>query len=373
MRVEFYNVGASSAQNVDVPLFRIATFLITDWIPTRPGALSAGFAPLLERVLQRDGQGRWTTSGEVTSFERQWRQVTSWMMGVAFARHTVEQLGYPYVAPVSAFSGGLSGSATATPKWRDFYDRLESRIGKPEPPLSRLEPDYIVGRFEPATGSGVIAFVESKASRGAETLARKPPQPWYNQARNAEFRFRGRVIRPERTLVVATRVNPWAKRERTRRIVVRAWNSAVKAETPRWEVMRELVVVHYHTLLESLGLTAFGEIIRSTVAERFRTERRGIVVETARRDLEPHRIGRTAATVQLRRGAEPFQLGGDRLWVGVDAGITDALAELLDQDAEQALKRFVDRRGQSTRGQREKQEEQVMTRGDGVIAFTERR
>jgi hypothetical protein len=374
MQIEFYDVGATAPQNVPISLARLATFLVTDWIPTRPAELAAGFTPLLARALQ-DNSGRWMANDGIKSFEKQWRQVTSWMIGVAFTRDTVERLQYPFIAPVSAFTGGLSGPSTATPQWANFYARLESRIEKPTPPLSRLFPDYVVGRFDPATNSRAIAFVESKASRGTEALGTQAPDQWYRQARNAEFWWGDRLVAPERNLVVATRVNPWAVRKPTRRVVVRAWNSEAQVEPPAWDVMRELILAHYYGLFQSLGLSGFCEILESAFGELSPAEWQRPIQEAASEQLELHRVAPTNREVRLRRRAEAFELGGVRLRVGLEPTIGDGLQRLLDPDPEQAVRGFAEwqSRVSRERQQRGLDSENVVSKLDGVVAFTERR
>lgn len=372
MRFSFFDVGARSPQNVTARLARLASFLVSDWIPTRPAVLAAGFVPLLDRVLQIGGAGTWTASQQITSFEKQWRQVTSWMIGVAFARDTVERLGYPFIAPVSAFTGGLSASATAAPHWREFYSRLESRIDKLNPALSRLLPDYVVGRIDPTTGMRAIAFVESKASRGSEPMALQCPDHWYKQARNAEFRWRGTLISAERNVVVATPVNPWAITERPRRVVVRVWNSEREVQPPPWEVMRELILAHYYGLLQSVGLVASCKAIELAVRERFQASAAPLLEDASRSEVEPHQDP-SGATILLRRGAQPFELDRERLWVGVDASLTEALGKLLDRDAENAVRAFAEWHGEfrGLNQQREQASETLTARADAMIAFTQ--
>ena len=130
-----------------------------------------------------------------------------------------------------------------------------------------------------ATGARAIAFVESKASRGTEALNAQPPGQWHRRARRAEFRWRDQPIAAERNLVVATRVNPWAVRERTLKVTVRAWNSEARGRACYLEcdarvdaraLLRAVPEPGVERLLRDLGVLFFGSLPSVNGSVRFR-------------------------------------------------------------------------------------------------------
>jgi hypothetical protein len=89
------------------------------------------------------------------------------------------------------------------------------------------------------------------------------PSRWANQARNAILTVNGVPISIPRHIVVATRVNPSAVNQSTRRIQLRAWNhkeeSTLNDQFPR-EAAPEVAAAHLFGLLRTFGLARTREL-----------------------------------------------------------------------------------------------------------------
>jgi hypothetical protein len=72
------------------------------------------------------------------------------------------------------------------------------------------------------------AVVESKGTDIALAGRKTCPSHWSAQARNIVLAVNNEPVTPPRHMVVATRINPNAKRPSTRRLQIRAWNSSTE-------------------------------------------------------------------------------------------------------------------------------------------------
>lgn len=107
-KYDYYPLASTTSNRPSVTLLQLATNMVTDWMPGVPNSLAAGFSELLGGTLKAekiDIHDLWTVQERMTGYEKQWKQVTSWILGVAFARKVIDYFGYPWWAPVSAFSG----------------------------------------------------------------------------------------------------------------------------------------------------------------------------------------------------------------------------------------------------------------------------
>ena len=78
-------------------LLQLATNVVTDWMPGVPNSLALAFSDLLGEMLKVEsveGDELWIVAPRMTGFEKQWKLVTSWILGVAFCRKVIEDLGY---------------------------------------------------------------------------------------------------------------------------------------------------------------------------------------------------------------------------------------------------------------------------------------
>lgn len=365
MNYRFYNVGSSTEELREVALFDLASHVVTDWIPGVPQAAAAGFANILGTMLKSDSapSPTWCTAPAVADFERQWRMATSWIIGVAFCREVIKGFGYPLWAHVSSFTSG--NSRGLAPHWARLPHR-ECRIKKPDPPNSNFLPDYVVAREDSASSKVVIAFFESKGTAAAIARRGSPPNPWRRQAQNAEFSHQGTPYAPERQVVVATRVNPSAKRIETRPIVVRAWNSGGKSSGLPAPAACELVTSHYYGLCRALGLegTARALQLAEQIAENS-------PLRTHLMDLHSEAMELFERERTLRY--QTFPLGEGRLGIKIAGFGEEALALLASTDdgREENVRRLLSRVCERQRSMA-RATHKHFERADGVEVILER-
>jgi hypothetical protein len=95
MYFHYQNVGSTSLIRKKISLNKLALNVITDWIPGVPNSVARGFADLLSNVIESEKHNNsWTVQYSVTEFEKQWKQITSWLLAVAFCSRVAELEGY---------------------------------------------------------------------------------------------------------------------------------------------------------------------------------------------------------------------------------------------------------------------------------------
>jgi hypothetical protein len=238
-----------------------------DWMPGVPNSLARSLADLLGNVIKsesvlRDGRSGWVVQKTVDGFEKQWKQTTSWMLGVAFCHFVAQIEGYRWWAPVSAFTQAKRKKLVATDYWAKFLRVANCHVQQPTPALSNLYPDYVLARMKKSSGGQPeISFAESKGDRRAIKNSTVPDLAWSNQSKNAEFIYNGVSMIATQHLLVATRVNPGADKSKTRKIQVRAWNSRTIDNNVTDSAFRAILAAHYIGVCERLDLTANAELI----------------------------------------------------------------------------------------------------------------
>lgn len=88
MNVDYWPIGASTKTALPVTQVELATDIALDWVPTRPQSTAPALVDLLGEIIQQetvDSQPAWLAHPAVSGFERQWRGVTSFMLGVVNA------------------------------------------------------------------------------------------------------------------------------------------------------------------------------------------------------------------------------------------------------------------------------------------------
>jgi len=263
MNFHYHDILSNSYRSVGSSLLELATNIVTDWMPGTPNSMARGFVDLLDNILELEWIGLerlWTLNPRVAYYEKQWKQFTSWILGVAFCRKVIEMEGYRWWAPVSAFINPSTIRLALIPNWQQNLPAARCYIKKPIPPLSNLMPDYIIVR-ENANQLYEISFVESKGSRQSLESPNITPNAWKYQSRNAEFYFNNTLYPTTQNLVVATRVNPFAKRALTRRVYVRAWNSSKPEKHVPFEAIREVLSFHYIGICKRIGLRANANLL----------------------------------------------------------------------------------------------------------------
>ncbi len=265
---QYWGVG----QRDDCPLrltqAGICQALILDWCPLLPVSLGSSFMGWPHHLLELDnGNPPYLTLRSIAGLgDRQWKGVLSWMLGISGTRKVIAEEGYTWIAPVSAFYPNRI-QITATPQWHPFFPASTLEIsGDPMNP-SRLMPDYICAR-ELDDNSVDFALVESKGTPRALNSLQTCPQDWSNQARKGVVKVGGMRVNIPRHLVIATRSNPNAQRQRYRRLQIRAWNSQKPEFRNGMEILVPLVSAHYYGLVRNLGLVANLKAMESSIRGR---------------------------------------------------------------------------------------------------------
>jgi hypothetical protein len=336
MHVHYWAVGQRTPAPLPLPLHAISGYLLEDWLPSivpPPGSTFMGWPASLIHPEIVDGRQHWSLDGVLGRTERQWKSVISWMLGVAGARHLLTHEGYRWIAPASAFYPGAEEVATT-----HWHPRLPPGVVEVTGPnrYTNLRPDYLAVRPRRVTGVRTLAAVEAKGTNDAlgSPLKNRCPPAWRRQVWNIAVTVHGQPVRVARHIVAATRVNPNAKRARTRCLQIRGWNSEDPhpVEAPP-QLAVEVAAAHLFGLCLNLGLWVNARAIALGVSAR-RTTRavHGRLLDemlTISRRADFELMEETDAT--LDREAEAS--GGLRIFrsgLGVlEAEITDATMSLI--------------------------------------------
>lgn len=267
--VEYWKVGASSSSLLPMDANDVSKHLTEDWMPSLPVAIKDSFLGWPSHLLQLvpPGNNALAISDLAGRAERQWKGFMSWMLGVAGTRQVLRREGYRWIAPLSAFyeDAKLPVDVGQWPSAAGI-GRLIAR-GGPDSTV-RLRPDYIALRF-PAPSvnpeslqpdifwqSAELIVAESKGTQAALGRTAKCPPNWKSQVDNVRLFNDGQPLSAHRNMVVATRVNPNAIRPKTRRIQIRAWNSAVIGEALPPSAAVEIANASLFGLAKTLRLTS---------------------------------------------------------------------------------------------------------------------
>lgn len=274
MHVHYWSVGSTARVPLPLTQAQISNHLIADWVPSFPATLGTavfGWPAHLTHVVTDGGTPHLALHPVLRGTERQWKGVLSWMMGVAGTRHVLEQEGYRWIAPVSAFYP--RAKQVTLPNWPNHFPIGVLTADRDPNVRARLRPDYLAIRQDASNPSLLEwAAVESKGTARALRKMSTCPAPWYNQARNITASANGIPIQIDRHLVVATRSCPDGVRQSTRCLEIRAWNSQdeIVSQAPRIAAV-EVAATHLFGLCRNLGLRANAEGLASA---RWRTRRR---------------------------------------------------------------------------------------------------
>lgn len=318
MNVEFWGVGCTGSTNLPMTHAHICSHLLSDWVPSLPLNVSSsfiGWPPFLIDVVQYGGADVSALRLEAGRSERQWKGFLSWMLGVAGTRHVLATEGYRWVAPLSAFYEEAVQEVDISGWYPLFPPGVLTANANPAS-NSHVRPDYVALR-RLSSGSLEWAVVESKGTNRSLRSLSSCPGEWYEQVRNIELRVNGNPISIPRYLVVATRVNPNAKKVKSRRIQLRAWNSV--EESPSSVLPREfapaIAIAHMFGLFRSLRLVdnarALASSVRTWHARRFE---QGVF------DLPGHRDLELADAELVQHGSEPQGTAPLQLPIETDFG-----------------------------------------------------
>ncbi len=270
MHVQYWGIGARNPNPLLMSPNNISTYLLQDWVPSLPASISSSFMgwPLsLIEFISHNSVDYLTLRPELQESERQWKAFLSWMLGVAGTRRVLDEEGYRWVAPVSAFYPNNTQLVTIN-SWPLSFSHSVVTASLPQKPKLRLRPDYLAIR--PVGGVFDWAVVESKGTIGCLTNMNSCPTNWYNQVRNIEVKFNGSILNIPRHIVVATRSNPNAERRWTRRLQVRAWNSVDESSEASLSLAAavDIASAHLFGLFRNLGLLENARALASSVQER---------------------------------------------------------------------------------------------------------
>ncbi|MBO7750212.1 hypothetical protein [Burkholderia pseudomallei] len=257
--IQYWPVGSSKEERLDLTPVEVAAHLVADWIPSLPSVSAVDLMGWPQYLLKEVGHSHrpyLAIDEQVSACERQWKGVMSWMLGVACARKVLSEEGYQWIAPVSAFYPNQI-TPVSTLNWHPTYPPSVLKIDRDPASSTNLRPDYIALRS--IGGNLEWALAEAKGT-SASLSSMACPRPWRDQVRNAIVHAKrpkagGTNIPISRHIVVATRVNPNAKRKLTRRLQVRAWNSSVPpTPTDSGGAEIEVMAAHLYGLCRNLSL-----------------------------------------------------------------------------------------------------------------------
>ncbi|MBB4637479.1 hypothetical protein [Longimicrobium terrae] len=265
MNIQYWHINHSSSSDRPMTIDRMAGHLAEDWLPALSPGPSHAFVGLLSSIIYDSGN-YWTVNRALGGTDSQWKQAISWLLGVVGARETLAAEGYRWIAPVSAFAP--TGQRVPLVNWHPSFPQSRLVAAKPPQPSSKLLPDYLAIHPAPA-GFAAWAAAEAKGTRKTIASRRDCLPEWKNQAENVEVRFNGHVETIPRHIVTATRVNPNATRDRTRRMLVRSWNRALP-ESPKLdpELVVEIAAAHLFGVCSNLGLWSNAEALANGVRDR---------------------------------------------------------------------------------------------------------
>lgn len=276
MNFEYYPVRKSVSSLLDhsvmkrVSLLKLAVNVVTDWMPGIPASMSRGFVDLLSRVIEQQqlstakhfNKKMWILQSDVVSFEKQWRMSTAWMLGIAFCRKVVEMEGYPWWAPVSAFTSSTNKVKVGLHQWAMRFPTSTCHIERVKSKC--MLPDYVLACIDKTSGRYQVAFAESKGIDAALDNKSQPQIDWLQQSRNAAFYDGGTKLLPKQNLIVATRVSPGMIKPKTRRVMVRAWNSENLEASASFNAFRTILAMHYFGVCRQLSLNRNADLIAVT-------------------------------------------------------------------------------------------------------------
>ncbi len=271
MHVHYWAVGQRTPAPLPLTLDSVSGYLVEDWVPSivpPPGSSFIGWPASLIRSEDVDGTEHWSLDPVLGKTERQWKSVISWMLGVAGARHLLAHEGYRWIAPASAFYPGAEDVDTT--RWHPRLPPGAVEVTGPNR-HTNLRPDYLAIRPRRVTGVRTLAAVEAKGTGDAlgSALKHRCPPAWRRQVWNIAVTVHGQPVRISRHIVAATRVNPNAKRARTRCLQVRGWNSEdpIPVEAPP-QLAVEVAAGHLFGLCLNLGLRRNARAIALAVGAR---------------------------------------------------------------------------------------------------------
>jgi hypothetical protein len=206
--LQYWPVGSLNDVSLSLTQADICRFLVADWLPTLPFAVSRSVLGWPYYLLSVDpGTKQYLILNPLAGWtERQWKVMLSWMIGIAGTRRVLAEEQYQWIAPLSAFYPNRR-QAIMISFWNPGYPPSVLQIVPDPSNGSRLRPDYITALALP-NRQREFALVESKGTGSSLNRMRACPSDWANQARNAVVIVNDSPVTFPRHFVVATRCNP---------------------------------------------------------------------------------------------------------------------------------------------------------------------
>jgi len=382
-KYDFWGIGRVSATSKDVNLARLAMHIATDWVPTSPTSVANGLTALLDEVLETApfwNGDHWLTREPVRAFERQWRGVTSYAVGVSFCVETFLDLGYTWWAPVSFWKHNQAGNMPFL-WWSPIFNALQCEIRPDASNPSRLMPDFVLARRH-HNGGFEIAFAEAKGRTWSLQNCHTCPNDWQSQSRNAIFRLSGNVIVPAQNMVVATRIQPRGVRTGTRKLQVRAWNNSTQPTPIPTAAAREILLLHYAGICAKLGMRNTAKLLAHAPlrARQQQMERQGSRQSSGRGFGELLDMARSErAEIPLRSNTVPemistegavFPIGEIRLRIGFSRAAAYMLDALAHWDVRK-IDHLTEKLAHEAEHIGRAEDDRLFYRNDGVVAAVE--
>jgi len=228
MNVRYIPIAGKNDQALPLTTQDVSNFLLADWLPNLPFPVAPSFFGWPAHILVQSTSDKvdyLTIHPAICQTERQWKSMVSWMLGVAGARKVLSELGYRWVAPASAFYPEAIEPISI--RWPNNFPRTSLTVTDDPEITSRLRPDYLALKPGGEGGAYSLCAAEAKGTKRAILSSSHfaCPGNWKSQVCNIQLAINGIVTAIPRHIVIATRVNPNAKRDKTRQLSIRAWNS----------------------------------------------------------------------------------------------------------------------------------------------------
>lgn len=299
---QYWAVGQTKSSRLALTTSELAGYLVSDWVSNLPSVTATdlmGWPQYLLTVAKSTTE--LSLVPELRNCERQWKGFVSWMLGVASARKILNEEGYQWIAPVSAFYPNKV-VPVSTHGWHPNYPPSRLRVAANPTNTSKLRPDYVALRLATPGGSFNWALAEAKGTDRSLNSMTSALRPWSDQVHNATVSLVApnttttNPVHISRHIVIATRVSPNASRDTTRRLQIRAWNSektVVNQNTNTAEF--EVIAAHLHGFCQNLGLYKNADAI--ALATRLRADpsqtRGGDIMEILRDEADEELASRT--------------------------------------------------------------------------------
>jgi hypothetical protein len=291
MYFDYFPVGGNTARKRSVKEIQLASYIASEWFPSTPSSFINGFADVIRASIHPEIIGTkniWCVNPDLATADRQWSNVTSWLLGVAFTRFIIEEEQYPWWSPVGAFHGPSSAGKTRRGDWSVPPPPSYFSIEKKASANSNLLPDYLVCRLNQKL-KFEFAFVESKGTKQSIGSLVAAPNAWAAQSQSVELFYKSLIEPVTRNIFVATRVNPHAKRVFNRRIIVRAWNQNDSIEGANPAIFAHFLANHYAAICWRIGYRRLGqlmEIVGMSITSENKVDRDFLNEQAIQRDVE---------------------------------------------------------------------------------------